>query len=135
MSSEDKTEVPRRVRFEIFFQVQLFLKLDFRISSSDIRQDDFYIDDDIPKSDEGRDFTSGSIAELLGTNLWNLIGWECHLVGITMKTQISSVTLPINPKTENLSSDEEADFKENWDEQLELEWDDSLIDTPLSNAR
>ena len=74
MSSEDKTEVPRRVRFEIFFQVQLFLKLDFRISSSDIRQDDFYIDDDIPKSDEGRDFTSGSIAELLGTNLWNLIG-------------------------------------------------------------
>jgi len=84
MSSEDKTEVPRRVR----------------ISSSDIRQDDFYIDDDIPKSDEGRDFTSGSIAELL----------------------------------ENLSSDEEADFKENWDEQLELEWDDSLIDTPLSNA-
>lgn len=84
MSSEDKTEVPRRVR----------------ISSSDIRQDDFYIDDDIPKSDDGRDFTSGSIAELL----------------------------------ENLSSDEEADFKENWDEQLELEWDDSLIDTPLSNA-
>ena len=41
----------------------------------------------------------------------------------------------LNPNTENLSSDEEADFKENWDEQLELEWDDSLIDTPLSNAR
>ena len=40
-----------------------------RISSSDIRQDDFYIDDDIPKSDEGRDFTSGSIAELLGMDL------------------------------------------------------------------
>jgi len=40
----------------------------------------------------------------------------------------------LNPTTENLSSDEEADFKENWDEQLELEWDDSLIDTPLSNA-
>jgi hypothetical protein len=50
MSSNYKTEVPRRVR----------------ISSSDIRQDDFYIDDDIPKSDEGRDFTYGSIAELLG---------------------------------------------------------------------
>ena len=41
----------------------------------------------------------------------------------------------LNPNKENLSSDEEADFKENWDEQLELEWDDSLIDTPLSNAR
>lgn len=43
-----------------------FLMTNLRISSSDIRQDDFYIDDDIPKSDEGRDFTSGSIAELLG---------------------------------------------------------------------
>ena len=42
------------------------LMTNLRISSSDIRQDDFYIDDDIPKSDEGRDFTSGSIAELLG---------------------------------------------------------------------
>ena len=38
----------------------------YRISSSDIRQDDFYIDDDIPKSDDGnRDFCSSSIAELL----------------------------------------------------------------------
>ena len=44
------------------------LMTNLRISSSDIRQDDFYIDDDIPKSDEGRDFTSGSIAELLGTD-------------------------------------------------------------------
>ena len=31
--------------------------------------------------------------------------------------------------------DDEQELKENWDEQLDLEWDDSLIDTPLSNAR
>ena len=49
-------------------------KTKLRISSSDIRQDDFYIDDDIPKSDEGRDFTSGSIAELLGMDLKYLGG-------------------------------------------------------------
>ena len=53
---------------------------------------------------------------------------------------------------ENLSTDDENELrvsfgfsgilevyfcclKDNWDEQLELEWDDSLIDTPLSNVR
>jgi len=35
---------------------------------------------------------------------------------------------------ENLSTDDENELRDNWDEQLELEWDDSLIDTPLSNV-
>jgi len=95
-----------------------------RISSSDIgnkQQDDFYIDDDIPDSERQghkQHIANGSLVDML----------------------------------ENLSTDDENELrvsfgfsgihevyfcclKDNWDEQLELEWDDSLIDTPLSNVR
>ena len=51
----------------------------------------------------------------------------------TLKKEVTSGS--IAELLENLSTSDEDDLDPNWEEQLELEWDDSLIDTPLSTAR
>ena len=78
-----------------------------RLSTSDLLSSDSFVDDCYIDDDVLTDESSS-----------------------TLNKELTSGT--IAELLEELSSDDEVES--NWEEQLELEWDDSLIDTPLSTA-